>query len=288
MRRALLRLPKNDATDYLYSLAKFVRIHRRLPRRDSLLFNDVLFALRNGPEITHPDRVRISDKELVKDFVRERIGQAYVVPTLAVLRSAEDVDSYEFPRVCVAKPTHMSGHFILRKDGEAIDRDKVQSWLGLNYYDTSRERNYRSLVPKIMVEQFALGRPSVNIYRLYCVNGGPRMVHVNVDFLGADLKSYYDGNWNLLPFWVRSPRPANVPRPACWEEMLDVAARLSRGFSILRVDLYSDGKRIVVGELTNCSGGSFEPFNPFEGEVIASRLLWPERGSKLARRSDAV
>jgi hypothetical protein len=41
----------------------------------------------------------------------------------------------------VIKPTHLSGTVILRRDGEALDFDEIESWFDKNYYRSSREAN---------------------------------------------------------------------------------------------------------------------------------------------------
>jgi hypothetical protein len=56
--------------------------------------------------------------------------------------------------------------------------------------------------------------------------------------------------------------------------MLFVAGELSKAFTMIRVDLYSDGKTIFVGELTNVNGNAEESFIPKVGESEASSILF--------------
>src|SRR5688572_32797965 len=110
--RALLALPHNRAGDKLASYARFVATHRRFPS-DGKLFNDVLFKIKTSDEILDPLRVFVSDKEFVKLYVKAVVGEQYNIPTLAVLRSVQDVDNYDFPASCCIKATHASGRVIL-------------------------------------------------------------------------------------------------------------------------------------------------------------------------------
>ena len=66
------------------------------------------FRVKTSDEIEDPLRRFVSDKELVKEYVRETIGEQYNVPTLAVLHTPAEVDAYEFPANCCIKPTHAS------------------------------------------------------------------------------------------------------------------------------------------------------------------------------------
>ena len=53
-----------------------------------------------------------------------------------------------------------------------------------------------------------------------------------------------------------------APRPPSFDQMLDVARRLSAGTDFVRVDLYNLGGRIVFGELTNYPAGGLRKFDP--------------------------
>ena len=46
----------------------------------------------------------------MKKYVRQTVGDEYNVPTIAVLRSPEEVDTFDFPARCCIKPTHASTH----------------------------------------------------------------------------------------------------------------------------------------------------------------------------------
>lgn len=277
--RSLSLLPYSRHGDYWWAFGHFWHIHGRMPRRDRWLLNDVLFQIRVR-ELASPERVRISDKEQLKDYVRERAGDQHNVPVLAVLRTPEEAAAYAYPETCVIKPTHMSGEIIFRP-GQPLDRERIAGWFKRNFYPVNREINYKHLVPKVIVEPYIFGRPYPEVptdYRIFCVDGRPRLLLVEVDHRVSLRRCYFDTEWRLQPFTTGYRRYGDPPaRPDNLDEMLDVAARLSAGYSLLRVDLYSDGKQVLVGELTNCSGGGGTVYFPPEGETIASRLLWPER-----------
>jgi hypothetical protein len=281
-------LPRNRAGDFLHALARFYYEHHRLPRSGSLLFNDMMFAVLVGPDLGRPERMRITDKELVKGFIAERVGDDLNVPTIAVLRSPEKAAAFDYPGRCVIKPTHSSGRWIIRRDGEPVDRARIAGWFAEDYYRVHRERNYRALRPKVIVEEFALGTPDPDNVKAYCVDGEPRLFHLNVDMHGRDRKSYYDGGWVQQPFVIDDHPRIDIPRPANLDRLVEVARRLSAGFPFLRVDMYSDGDRMAVGELTNCSGAALGVFHPREGEEIASSILWPERGPPRLRAAGAT
>jgi hypothetical protein len=56
--------------------------------------------------------------------------------------------------------------------------------------------------------------------------------------------------------------------------MLAVARALSAPFSFVRVDLYSDDRRVLVGEITNCSANAGGVFLPPSAEQPASARMF--------------
>ena len=120
-------LPHSQFGDRLVSWLHFLKRHRRLPRQ-RLMFNDELYRIKTSQEILDPLRVFVSDKEYVKLFVKSICGDAYNVPTEAVLRSVEKVRTYSFPDDCCIKPTHASGEVILRRAAARIDFQRIEQW----------------------------------------------------------------------------------------------------------------------------------------------------------------
>jgi hypothetical protein len=56
--------------------------------------------------------------------------------------------------------------------------------------------------------------------------------------------------------------------------MLTVASKLSEGFGFIRIDLYSDGKEVLVGEITNCDNGAGSGFKPKSAENLISKIIF--------------
>jgi hypothetical protein len=267
-------LPQNRMFDYLVSLLIFMRSHRRLPKVQGGLFNDSLFYLKTTDEILDPLRVYISDKEYVKTYIKEKVGDAYNVPTLDVVNTLKEALAYDFPAHCVIKPTHMSGPVMFRRDGSEIDYEVIRKWFASNYYLSGREANYKHLKPKLIIEPYIFGKAGVEDYKFFCVNGKPCVVQVDGSRHIHHTRNFYTTDWQELPFSAMFPKGPTIRRPDNLEKMLEMAAILSKDFNIIRVDLYSDDKSILVGELTNCPGNATMRFVPKEGEVKMTRLMF--------------
>jgi hypothetical protein len=275
-RHLIKALPENKTFDYLVSLVIFMRFQRRLPKVHEGLYNDSLFYLKTTGEILDPLRVFVSDKEFVKTYVREKVGDAYNVPTLDVVHSLEEALSYVFPEHCVIKPTHMSGPVMFRKHGSEVDYTLFEKWFAANYYRWGREANYKHLKPKLIIEPYIFGQSEVEDYKFFCVNGKPCVIQVDGTRHTRHTLNFYSTSWEDLPFGVAAfPKASPVKRPDNLEEMLEIAAKLSKDFNLVRVDLYSDNKSVLVGELTNCPGNTQMCFIPREsGEKEMSHLLF--------------
>lgn len=267
--------PENEFGDKIFGFMLFVAKHKRLPSRERRVFNDCLYALKTSKEIVDPLRIFISDKEYLKLYVKATVGDAFNVPTIGIVRSVEELHEFSFPRTCCIKPTHASGLVILRRNDEPIDRAEIVRWFSINYYRVYRERNYKYLKPKIVIEELLFGGDVVLDYKIFCFNGDPRLIQVDVDRYGHHKRKLFTIAWDEVPcsmLYERSLEPLGMP--ANLDTMLDLARKLSAGFSVIRIDMYSDGKSCFVGEITNCHGNASEVFIPRHYEKIVSDIIF--------------
>lgn len=274
----LKKLPQNAWGDKVWSLKRFIQVHKRLPTKLPI-YNDVLFNIKTSDEILNPLRVFTTDKEFVKLFVKAVIGEQYNVPTLAVLHSMEDVHVYNFPTNCCIKPTHASGEVIFcNEDNTQINMNTIQEWFNLNYSFLSREQNYKLLKPKVIVEPLIFNSENPSDYKIFCFNGKPKMIQINLNRYSNHSRNFYDIHWNEMRFSMLPLKKAeNVKKPENLNELLDISEKLSRYFSsLVRIDLYTNEKDILVGEITHCSENALSIFSPVEAEMDASKLIFSE------------
>lgn len=266
------RLPLNRLGDRLCAYMLFILNHRRTPQ-DRLLLNDVLYRMKTTEEILAPLRVRVSDKEFVKHYVRDTVGDRYNVGTLAVLRSPEEAAAYAFPADCCIKPTHASGTTLFRRGGSTVDLRVIREWFALNYYRSGREANYRDLQPKVIVEPILADDPDDLNYKIFCWRGEPRLLQVGLVQKAHDPRRYFDIRWNeIVPDGVESST-ALAP-PDRLDEMLWLARELSRPFDLVRIDLYALSNAVLVGEITNCHWSAGDRFRSFAFEQRLSQVVF--------------
>lgn len=267
-------IPKTPQGDRFLSFLIFLYSHKRLPKKDSLLFNDCLYFLKTGREIKEPLREFVTDKEYVKIYIKSMVGDKYNVPTLAVFKSKRDACEFVSEgRVC-AKPTHLTKQVAFLERGQSLDSDLVDLWFALNQYNVTRERNYKNLTPKVIVEPLIFDDNDLDDYRFFCFNGKPRLLLVDKGKYSRYRRCFFDMNGNPLDFSLKYPHDGSITLPGNFEEMKFVAEKLAKCFSFIRVDIYSNGSQMFVGELTNCHAGGNQRFHPVTSEKQASEIIF--------------
>ena len=63
----------------------------------------------------------------MKDYVAEKIGKQYVIPTLAIYDRPNEIIWSELPNEFVMKASHGSGMNLICNDKHKLDRSKAES-----------------------------------------------------------------------------------------------------------------------------------------------------------------
>lgn len=271
-------LPRNRLGDCVWGIWKYTETFHRLP---NLLFpkdyNEYVLRLMMSSEARSKLRETISDKEFVKEYVRQKLGEGFTPRTIAVLRSREEALAYSYPDTCVIKATHTSGHVIIRKNSSPpLDTEAIGAWFDIDYSEILREPNYRYLERKVIVEEYLSepGQETPRDYKIFCFRGRPAYIQVDTGRFSGHQRNILSTNWRELDFQILHPRCSTpVPRPPNLQAMLDAAAKLSADFSFIRVDFYRLENSFYVGELTNFPGGATEGFTPESAGLLAAKLF---------------
>ena len=215
-----------------------------------------------------------TDKEFFKRLVTAEVGPQFAVPTLTVFHDESEIDAFDFPDSFCAKPTHMSGEVAIVRGG-APDRDQMKNWLHMNHYLTSRERNYRYLTPKVIVEPLIFDQNDVSDYRIFCYKGKPRLICVDTGKYTQYRRAFFDPEWRKQDYTLGyRMHEGHIEKPKCLEEMLDVAGKMSRDLYFVRVDFYTNGTEFFLGELTHAHASASQRFIPPSAEKRASEALF--------------
>lgn len=271
----LFILPKNRVGDFLFDLIHFFVAHKRLPLNKNL-FSDYLFRLKNSSNINNEElRSYVCDKELVKFYASNIISEKYIVKTIHILKNEFEVDQYNFPVNCCIKPTHLSGRVIFRKNGNKIDINEIKSWLKINYYKLGREKTYKSLIPKIIIEELIFNSTNNKDYKFFCYKGKVAFIQIDLDRFKEHKRLYLNSEWEILDFSMIYPKyEGTFNKPDNFFECNLIAEKLSKDFEFIRIDLYTNGERIFLGEMTNFPENLRGNFIPRNSEKIISEIFF--------------
>ena len=235
----------------------------------------------------NPLYTTLVDKASVKDYVAEKIGSKYIIPTLGVWNDFDEIDFDKLPNQFVLKTTHDSGGVVICKDKAKFDkkgaRKKIIKSFKRNYYYQNREWPYKDVKPRIIAEEFItdLGKDGLCEYKIFCFNGEPKIVLLcKGEAHGAGrTNDYCDLEYNRLPFVSVNPNSeGEIVKPKEHDEIIEIAKKLSQGFPQVRVDTYVSNGKIYFGELTFFHNSGFSLFEPKEWDkILGDYITLPER-----------
>ena len=244
---------------------------------------------------------KMVDKYEAKQYVKSIIGNQYIIPTIGVWNSFEEIDFDKLPDQFVLKCTHDSGGLVICNKKSEINikevEKKLNKSLNNNYYYKGREWPYKNIKPRIIAEKLMVDKNVIENkfessglidYKFYCFNGQPKFLYVGyaniVNDVKKDMLSFYDLNWKKAPFYRQDYEELNFNpvKPEKFNEMITIAKKLSKDVPFLRVDLYYIDGNIYFSELTFFPGSGYGIFSPSEWELkIGEWIDLPENEVKI-------
>ena len=233
----------------------------------------------------NPLYTTLVDKLRVKDWVAEKIGAQYVIPTLAVWEKAEDIDISNLPNQFVLKCNHDSGSVVICKDKANFDlvaaKEKLGNALQHNFYWDAREWAYKHVKPCIFAEVYMEDNDSGEIPddKIFTFSGEPQIIQVDFDRFKAHKRNLYDIAWNYIEAKIQFPNDPSttIDKPKALQELLDLSKKISKGRAQVRTDFYLINEKIYFGEMTFYHGAGYEQFVPSElGEYFGGYIQLPD------------
>lgn len=231
----------------------------------------------------HAEYTQMVDKIDAKKYVASIIGDKYIIPTLGVWNSVDEIEWDKLPNQFVIKVSSDSGGIVVCKDKQTLDIEKAKEKLtngwGKNYYVHNKEYPYRDLTPRIIAEEYKEDESGYELrdYKIFCFNGEPKILFVASDRqkAGEDTKfDFFDLNWNHLPFTNGHPNSKeHIAKPKNFEEMLGIAKKLSVGIPQVRIDLYNCNGQIYFGEITFFHWSGMTAFDPVEWDFKLGKMI---------------
>ena len=248
----------------------FIKFHKWLNLKDPQTYNEKLQWLKLNDR--RPEYTTMVDKYAVKDYVAGIIGEKYIIPTIGVWNSPEEIEWDKLPEQFVLKTNHDGGNFgvVVCKDKSTFDKAKairrLKASLERNVFKYGREWPYKNVKRKVFAEQYLEDESAKDLpdYKFFCFDGEVKALFIGTERQSGDVKfDYFDADFNHLDIIQHHPMSGKtIPKPSNFEEMKKIAQLLSKGIPHVRVDLYNVNGKIYFGEMTFYHHGGMVPFHP--------------------------
>ena len=219
-----------------------------------------------------PEYTTMVDKIAVKDYVAKVIGDRFIIPTLGVWNSFDEIDFNSLPDKFVLKTNHSGGStgVVICKDKSRFNKKaakrRLEKSMKEDFYHIFREWPYKNVPHKIFAEVFLEdnGVQGLLDYKFYCFNGEPKVLLIASNRFTTHNFNYFDMDFNPLPIISVEGKPVDnrlIRKPDCFYEMKSFAKALAQGQPHIRVDLYEIGGKVYFGEMTFYDSSGFDNLN---------------------------
>jgi len=209
-----------------------------------------------------------ADKILLHDYCEMKLDKDICIPILATYDKPAQIEWNKLPNKFVIKCNHGSGYNIIVEDKSKLNKAEVNSklnkWLNENYALLGYELQYYNIKRKILIEEYKemSGQKDLTDFKLFCFNGKPEFWQIITDRRTNEKISHFDMNWNYKPEydWLRYSSRKDIKKPSHYNEMVELAKKLSEDFNFVRVDFYIVDDKVYLGELTFTPADGFQIF----------------------------
>jgi tetratricopeptide (TPR) repeat protein len=226
----------------------------------------------------------LCDKLAVRKFIRQTVGDEYVVPLLGVWEHPKQINWDILPAKFALKPTHASGLVALVDRSAGFDQQNLiqdaEQWLSHDYFDTSLEWGYRGIPRFIIAEPLLQPRDRnapLDAY-VYTFFGRAALIRLlSGSKKSADRRDcWYDAGGRRLAINAAIPNVHLNLADADREHMIRIAQNVAPGFEMLRVDFYIAKSGLKIGELTPYNSGGRVQWDPPALDEILGQLWHPD------------
>ena len=210
----------------------------------------------------------MADKYTVKEYVKKLIGPEYIVPCYGVWDNFDDIDFEKLPSQFILKATHDSSGIVICKDKASFNKltakKVIDKSLRTDYYLKGFEWPYKDIPRRVLADKLLIDgtREELQDYKWWCFNGEPKVMYItNKGKYMRCEENFYDMNFNVLDINHGFPRTnPEYEKPHKFEEMKELASKLSKGIPFVRVDFFVIDDRIYFSEFTFFDHAGLRPF----------------------------
>lgn len=233
-----------------------------------------------------PLKTQLTDKVLVRDWIKEKIGEEYLKPVLQICKSFDEIDFNSLPNEFIIKTNHgCKWHYRIKAKQDFLQTEEVYSyvkskfdgWMQQSFFPWAGfELQYKNIVPQILIEPVLLsdGIDYPIEYEIYCFNGKPMLMQ-KMRYTSPTVVNLYKKDYSYTPIKMNAEHIKVEDLP---DENLKQAAELSKvlakDFLLVRVDWLVCNDRFYFNEMT---------FTPMSGFFDFEDKSWNRELGNLLR-----
>ena len=229
-----------------------------------------------------PEKTRLADKYLVRDWVKEKIGEEYLIPLLGVYNNFDEIDFGKLPNQFVLKCNHGCNYNIIVKDKSSFNKEdarkKINTWLNENYAFFALEMHYKDIPRKIIAEEYITPESSNIEIQSWCFNNELKFIsYETCKEADTPYRQIFTPDWEPEEFLI-SPHHfskfTELPsKPKYLEELKQIVSKLCQGFKHVRIDFIVVNGQLKFREMTFTSGGGLSRFKPQETKYKLGEMI---------------
>ena len=254
----MLNLKTKEYPKYLKE-AYFVQMGRKLNLKCPKTFSEKIQWLKLYDNSLI--KTNLTDKVLVRDWIREKIGEDYLKPIFQICNSFDEIDFDSLPDKFMVKCNHgCKWQYTVKNKEEYLKHDflinyskkMIDGWMNQTFYGWSDfELQYKDIQPKILVEKLlcdAIDKPSKE-FEILCFNSLPKYFTV-VDNNSGN-RNVYDENYNLVDLkFSLSTNDKSIEVDSLLKEAVLLSQKLAENFKLVRVDWMVYENKLYFNEMT--------------------------------------
>ena len=187
---------------------------------------------------TIPIKTKLRDRRFVRDYIKDKIGEEFLIPLLGVYKKFDDINYDVLPNQFVIGCNHGSEYNIIVKNKMKLNVTKtkltINLWMKMNYaFLNGLDLQYKDIEPMIIIEKY-MDNELYNLmeYKFHCFNDKPKYVCLDSNKNENHRRNFYNLNWKKLPYKINNNYKAfpSPKKPILFDKMISLVSKLSEGF----------------------------------------------------------
>lgn len=264
----IMSLDEKDYEKYL-SYAYFIKEKKTLNLKNPKTVNEKIQWLKMNDNL--PIKAQLTDKVLVRDWVKDKIGEKYLKNVLWVGKEFDKIPFDSLPDSFIIKTNHgCKWHFIVKNKQTflansqlfRITKITVDNWMTQSFFGWSDfETQYKNIAPQIIVEELYrdANTKGTTEFEVWCFNGEPKISQeIRKENKEPRVVSTYDENLKNID--LKFDKSDIIKKQECNDYLLkavELSKILCKDFKLVRVDWMLHNNQLYFCEMT------FTPYSGF-------------------------